>query len=491
MARQLLARLALSSLAAVLAACASFTPSNPPLAQYSPDAGYRFERLDHPGNDDGLFVIVTFSGGGTRAAALAYGVLEALRDTEITWGGRKVALLDEVDVVSSISGGSFPAAYYALRGRKIFDEFPDRFLYRPVQSDLVKLALSPFNWLKLAAPAYGRSDLAAEFYDREVFAGATYADVIARNRRPFVVLNATDMTTGTQFPFIQDQFDLLCSDLAGVPLARAVASSSAFPGGLTALTFRNYAGGCNYRQPTWVQLAIDDHASRVNRARTARAENRVSLAADGPARPYIHLTDGGVADNIGLRGPLDAINSKNHPWSVLRLMDDKSIQKLVVIVVNSATDPDTGRDKTARVPGLVDTLTTAATVPLTNYTADTLDLLTASVNQFNQESLLVDGCKRLAAAQGSQCVPKIPAPHKVDLYAVQVAFEYIAAPEERHWFRNLPTSFELPRETIDRLRAVGRRLLAEDPKFQALMKDLDGCLRPGPLAGGAAVGRCD
>jgi hypothetical protein len=284
------------------------------------------------------------------------------------------------------------------------------------------------------------------------------------------------MTTGTQFPFIQDQFDLMCSDLAGVPLARAAASSSAFPGGLTALTFQNYAGSCGYRQPVWVQLAMDDHDSRVNRARTARAENRVSLAAEGPARPFIHLTDGGVADNIGLRGPLDAITSTNHPWSVLRMMNNRQIDTLVVIVVNAATNPDTDRDRAASVPGLIDTLTTAATVPLGNYTADTLDLLTATVNEFNEEARLVDGCKKIAARQGPQCVPNIAAPHKVDLYPVQVAFEYIVSTEERNWFKNLPTTFELPRETIDKLRAVGRRLLAEDPEFQKFLKALSGCL---------------
>ena len=456
----IVARLALAGCALLLAACASFTPGNPPLAKYAPDTGYRFERLDQGDNSDELFVIVSFSGGGTRAAALAYGVLEALRDTVIAWRGRKVALLDEVDVISSISGGSFPAAYYALRGGKIFDEFQDRFLYRRVQSDLIGQVLSPAYWLKLAAPAYGRSDLAAELYDREVFGGGTYADVIARNRRPFVVLNATDMTTGTQFAFIQDQFDLMCSDLAGVPLARAAASSSAFPGGLTALTFRNYAGSCGYRQPPWVQLAADDHASRANRSRTARAENRLSLAAEGPARPYIHLTDGGVADNIGLRGPLDAISSTNHPWSVLRMMNNRKIDKLVVIVVNAATSPATDRDQAASVPGLI----------------DTLDLLTATVNQFNEEARLVEGCRKISARQGPQCALDIPAPHKVELYPVQVAFEYIASAEERSWFKNLPTTFELPRETVDRLRIVGRRLLAQDPKFRELMKALDGCL---------------
>jgi NTE family protein len=473
-ARAALLGCALLASALFFPGCASFTPGNPPLAKYQPDAGYRFERLERGNNTDELFVIVTFSGGGTRAAALAFGVLEALRDTTIEWRGRRLALLEEVDVISSISGGSFPAAYYALRGRQIFEEFPERFLYRPVQSDLVRLLFSPASWLKLASAGYGRSDLAAELYHREVFGGGTYADVIARNRRPFVILNATDMTTGTQFPFIQDQFDLMCSDLAGVPLARAAASSSAFPGGLTALTFQNYAGTCQYRQPAWVQRAAQDHALRVNPRRTASAENRLSLAAEGPARPYIHLTDGGVADNIGLRGPLAAISSLNSPWSVLRMMNEGKVEKLVVVVVNAATNPATVRDQSAKVPGLVDTLTTAATVPLDNYSFDTLELLRATVNEFNEEARLVEGCRRLAARRGPQCALDIPAPRRVELFPVQVAFEYLGSAEERTWFKNLPTTFELPRETIDKLRAVARRLLNEDPEFQKLMKALNG-----------------
>ena len=433
--------------ALLLAACASFPP-NPPLAKYEPRAGYDFERLERGENSDEIFVILAFSGGGTRAAALAFGVLEALRDTTIEWRGRRRALLDELDVISSISGGSFPAAYYAARGRQIFEEFPERFLYRPVQSELVRELFSPASWFKLLGRDYGRSDLAAEFYHREVFGGATYADVIARRTRPFVILNATDMTTGAQFSFIQDQFDPMCADLAGVPLARAAAASSAFPGGLTALTFRNYAGTCGYRHPAWVELALKDHDSRVNMRRTARAENRVAL--DDPGRPYIHLTDGGVADNIGLRGPLAALTSVNHPWSVLRMLNDRRIRHLVVVVVNAATSPATKRDQSAAVPSLVDTLTAAATVPLDNYSFETLELLRSTVRELNRE----------------------PGALRVELYPVEVAFEFIKSAEERAWFKNLPTTFELPRETIDRLRAVARRLLAEDPEFQKLLKTL-------------------
>jgi hypothetical protein len=275
---------------------------------------------------------------------------------------------------------------------------------------------------------------------------------------------------------------MMCADLAGVPLGRAAASSSAFPGGLTPITFRNYAGSCEYRQPAWVRLAAEDHASRVNPRRTARAENRLSLAAEGPARPYVHLTDGGVADNIGLRGPLEAIASTNHPWSVLQMMNRQRVNKLVVIVVNAATDPETSRDRSASVPGLIDTLTTAATVPLDNYSFDTVELLSKTINEFNTDARLVADCNNLSAGKGEQCALHLPAPHKVDFYPIQVAFEYIASREERTWFKNLPTTFALPRDSVDRLRAVARQLLSEDPQFQNLLKALNGCLAPGGRA---------
>ena len=478
---RILTCLAMPACLLLLAACGTF-PANPPLARVDKSAGYRFDPVpDEADKRDEMFVILVFSGGGTRAAALSYGVMEALRDTRIRWQGQSVSLLDEVDVISAISGGSFPAAYYALRGPRIFDEFPDKFLYRPVQSDLVKSALSPPNWLKLAGSSFGRSDLAAEYYDREVFGGGTYADVIAQHKRPFVILNATDLSTGAQFPFIQDQFDLLCSDLSGVKLARAAAASSAFPGGLTPLTFQNYAGSCDYRQPTWVDKALKDHQTRLNASRTARADRRVAYTQTEidskthsvqPSRRYIHLTDGGVADNIGLREPLTAIASENNSWSVLRRINFKQVDKLVVIVVNAATNPATTRDRTPKVPGLLDTVTTVATIPLDNYSFETLQTLPATVKELNTHTELTPGCKYLPPRKGAQCALDMPTPHQIEFFPVEVAFEYIQSDQERNWFKNLPTNFELPRETVDKLRAVGRRILGEDPEFTRLMEGL-------------------
>lgn len=465
----------------LLSACGSF-PVNPPLEHYDPLTGYRFDPIpDEPDKRDEMFVILVFSGGGTRAAALSYGVMEALHDTPIHWQAQDLSLLDEVDVISSISGGSFPAAYFALRGTDTFSEFPDKFLYRPVQTDLLKRALNPASWPKLASSSYGRSDLAAEFYDEEIFDGTTYGKLISDHRRPFVILNATDLMTGTQFSFVQDQFDLLCSDLAGVKLARAVAASSAFPGGLTPLTLKNYAGSCNYQQPRWVGSAIKDRTSRINARRTARADQRIAYAKTvidpktsqaRPLLPYIHLTDGGVADNIGLREPLTAITNKNNAWSVLSRIDLKQVNKLVVIVVNAATNPESELDQTPEVPGLLETVTKVATIPLDNYSFETLELLRATVKEFNEEMRLISGCKKLAAEKGSQCNLDIQTPHQIEFFPIEVAFEYIQSEEERNWFKNLPTTFELPRETIDRVRAAGRQILNEDKEYQRLVKQL-------------------
>ena len=86
---------------------------------------------------DRLFLVLAFSGGGTRAAALSYGVLEALAKVELpdpaeqkNSDDRKNTLLGEVDVIYSVSGGSFTAAYYGLHGEDMFKDYRERFLIR-------------------------------------------------------------------------------------------------------------------------------------------------------------------------------------------------------------------------------------------------------------------------------------------------------------------------------------------------------------------------
>ncbi len=59
--------------------------------------------------------------------------------------GKTRRLLDEVDGISSVSGGSFTAAYYGLFGDRIFIDFEEKFLKRDVQSVAYKSGLVPFE----------------------------------------------------------------------------------------------------------------------------------------------------------------------------------------------------------------------------------------------------------------------------------------------------------------------------------------------------------
>jgi NTE family protein len=157
---------------------------------------------------------------------------------------------------------------------------------------------------------------------------------------------------------------------------------------------------------------------------------------------------------------------------VLSRINLKQVNKLVVIVVNAATNPETELDQTPTVPGIFETVSKVATIPLDNYSFETLELLRATVNNFNEEMRLISGCKALVADKGPKCQLEIEAPHQIEFFPIEVAFEYIRSETDRNWFKNLPTTFELPRETVDRLREVGQQILNEDKEFQKLVKQL-------------------
>ncbi|MGE5253791.1 MAG: patatin-like phospholipase family protein, partial [Planctomycetaceae bacterium] len=88
-------------LVALLTLSCAHYPANHFLAEVSPQGGYRLKNPERTDRSDELLLVLTFSGGGTRAAALAYGVMEQLAQTEITLGGQKRSLLDEVDAISA------------------------------------------------------------------------------------------------------------------------------------------------------------------------------------------------------------------------------------------------------------------------------------------------------------------------------------------------------------------------------------------------------
>src|SRR5258706_4332612 len=184
--------------AIALVGCDAHHAINAPIASQDLTKGYRLQRVKaDPDTRGDVLVILTLSGGGTRAAALAYGTMEALRDVKLRMGGRSRRLLDEVDVINAVSGGSIVAAYYAIHREGLFRDFEAKFLKRDVERQLRAELLA--NLPRLTQSQFSRGEVLADYFDRELFDGATYADLARGNMRPFVVINATALATGARF----------------------------------------------------------------------------------------------------------------------------------------------------------------------------------------------------------------------------------------------------------------------------------------------------
>ena len=456
---------------AALAGCAS-RPINEPITQVDPQAGYRPYRLipQRQNNDPHTLFILAFSGGGTRAAAFSYGVLEELRRTEIVIDGQRRRLIDEVDLATGVSGGSFTALSYALYGEGLFAEYEGRFLKRNVQGALTRRALNPFNWPKLMGSA-GRSELAADYYDKILFEDATFGDLLDK-QTPVAVATGTDLSTGSRLAFFQSDFDLLCSDLSRVRLSRAAAASSAVPGVLSPVTLNNYGGTCGYQYPSWVGDVAKLRGSAWSAGRTAQRYREMEAFQNSKDRPFIHLVDGGVADNLGLRPVLEMFEELAVSEQFREDVGLGVIRKIVVIVVNarSAKTHDWDRRES---PSWFATLQQATSVPIGRYSFESVESMKDRQAFLSVRRELQIARARLAGATEAEAEASVSVP-KLSLTTLDVSFDAILDPEERAYFMRLPTSFVLPAEDVDRLREVAGRLMRDSPAFQSVVREFGG-----------------
>ncbi len=228
--------------ALLLGGCGSLVvPMNEPLHSAAGNTEYRLLDVNRRGGAESALVLVALSGGGKRSAAFAFGVLRGMRDIHVRPEATDSTLLNEVDQLSGVSGGSFPAAHFGLYGEKSFETFPDEFLYADIEAYIWGTFLLPWNWDWVFNPLVGTNDRMTQVYDRLMFHGATFADLYRRGR-PQISINATDISFGSPFGFLPQTFDVICSDLASLPIARAVAASNGFPVLFGPVTLRNYRG---------------------------------------------------------------------------------------------------------------------------------------------------------------------------------------------------------------------------------------------------------
>jgi len=385
--------------------------------------------------------ILSFSGGGTRAAAMAYGVLEELRDTPVTIDGQEGRLLDEVTHISSVSGGSFASAYYGLYGDRIFDDFENDFLKYNVQGALTKSLINPFHWFGRK----GRTERSAAYYNKILFHDATFADMMQPGR-PMIIINASDLAYGVRWSFIQDYFDLLCSDVREYPVAWAVTASSAVPVVFNPIVLKNYTGCPEFQaSPQVVEMA--KHNDELSELLTGLESYK-----DKESREFIHFVDGGITDNMGLRAISDVVAVSGGPAQLMNKNHRKIPSHVVFLSVNASTEKRPDMNKSAKQPSMLTSMNAVTDIQLHRYNAATIDQVRNNLQNW--------------ATQLS--TPE----HEVKSYFIEVSFDQVADPQLKYFLNKVPTAFNLTEEQVNTLIKSAKELLQADAEYQQLLTDL-------------------
>ncbi|MCA2997697.1 MAG: patatin-like phospholipase family protein [Rhodocyclaceae bacterium] len=202
---------------------------------------------------------LALSGGGFRAAGFHLGVMRKLRELQ---------LLEKIDVISCVSGGSIAGAFVALNWTDTTNlDRLERYLASKsiAVSSFLAGALNPFE---------SRLEALADSYDRDLFNSKNMSALLTG---PRLYLNSTNLATGNMFSFVagggeaaeMGDYELGFVDAAEFPICKAVAASSAFP-------------------PVFPPLVLS-----------------TDVYSPGNEFEYISLTDGGVYDNMGIAPALN------------------------------------------------------------------------------------------------------------------------------------------------------------------------------------------
>jgi NTE family protein len=449
--------------AALLAGCA-YPTRNAELTSASQQRRYDWSARAADGMPETL-VVVTASGGGTRASALALSVLRTMDGIQL---GRGKTLADEVDIISSVSGGSVTAAYFAMHGvrgdggrDKGLADLERNFIRQDVMSPLLVRGLNPVGLAELSTPGRERIDLLIDYFDRkELFNNETFDFFLRNPRQPYLILNAADMVEGTPFPFTQYTLDLLCSDLGKIKISTAVAASAAFPVALSPVTLKNYsattAPHCDpiRRPPAWVDLARRT-PWHLNPGRAARG--RTAAAYLEGAKAYIHLLDGGIADNLGISEPLRLLTTSDVSAAMPRAIQTGELKQIIFIMINARSFKESELDHAPDTPGMISMLMASIDAPIDRASFSTAqrvrDLfkegLKAKARELEEKGATVLAKRYRELADRSRFL----------------SVELDAIPDDacRQKMQSVPTSWTLSEKQVDATLEMGRALFLDNP----------------------------
>ncbi len=465
----------------LLSGCAT-TFENQPLASGASNPERRAVDVSNP---DRPLILVAISGGGSRAAALGWAVLRELRQFRYAAAdGTQRPLTDDIAVVSSVSGGSVIAAYFALEGTAGLDRFESEFLAPDNTRTLALEALNPITWFSLAGSGGSRSQLVERLFDRQLFKNRTFA-ALNQPGKPYLILNATDMASGEVFAFTPQRFDDICSDLDAQAISTGVAASAAVPVVFTPIAMRNFSvDHCIGRPlPPWVNTRMKGRYApylNLDTFKLARYANDLRRGPDSYRTiDYLYFLDGGLADNLGVHGLLEAVSSPNAapivapkatgpsgaPGNLLMAINTGAVRKLAVLVINARADPANAIYQNPSRPGIVGMVGSVTSIPIDSTTSSVAAQIDVLLSQFN------------GAGGGTGGAPGSPLFAGLKVYNMTIDFDQLRASDPvqralRDEAKQIPTLWTITKPNLDVIEKAGTTLLHQHPCFQRLLADM-------------------
>jgi NTE family protein len=383
-------------------------------------------------------VALAFSGGGTRAAAFAHGVMLGL-DRVRAGGG---TLFDKVVFISGVSGGSVAAAYYGLRGRPALSDFRERFLVRNAEEDL-DTSVSLVNLARGLEGGINDAARLPRWLDRNLFDGATLGDLYQPGK-PVVWINASDLYNRTPFLFAPLTFSALCSDVHAYPLSQAVAASAAVPVAFVPIVLATFPDGCNAPLPPWVERALTNPGAGAQVRAYALALKRYRDA--GQIR-YVKLADGGLTDNFGLSGIVIARASAGEPYAPLPRDKAARLRRVVFVVVNAGVGSRGEWARTVQGPSGIDLLGAVTDTAINSAVRSGFDAFRLTVREWEDQTrkwrcrLPQSELARLGLGSNWRC-------SGISFDVVEIAFDQLD-PARAARLSNVETRLRLPVEDVD------------------------------------------
>lgn len=266
--------------------------------------------------DKGTLVGLAISGGGSRAATFAAAVLEELARIPVVADGEgQKSLIEKVNYISSVSGGSLAATYFGLLkpGRDVpvligsdlsppYRSFFQKFNSTMQQDFEGALIRGVLLRRELAVNAIARE------WDDRIFNGATFSDIYAREQRrdsPTLILNATSFDNGRRFVFTtlpQKVFEFNLAHEIAIRLTPGAIPKDELRSLRRALDDQT----ADHVPMTFEEIAVDPRSFRVSLAVAASSAVPYVIGpltlgvGEEPRRQLYHLADGGLVDNQGL-----------------------------------------------------------------------------------------------------------------------------------------------------------------------------------------------